>query len=329
MQAFLLKAWQRRGWVACLLWPVSLVYRLLLALTRLSWSCGLRRAVRLPVPVVVVGNVVAGGAGKTPVVRALALHLQQRGVPVGIVSRGFGRGTHDTREVLADSAPHEVGDEPLWLQRECRVPVFVGRRRAEAGAQLLQNHPQVRVLLSDDGLQHHGLARDLELLVFDDRGIGNGWLLPAGPLREPWPREADLVLGVTPLPLSDDHSPRRYLMQRQLSKLISQGGGRTDSLCHWRGKSITAVAGIARPQVFFDMLRSAGLDLKRSIALPDHHPYLEALPVAPDEVLMCTAKDAAKLWVHHPQAWCVALEVTFEPAFWDALDERLKALAII
>ncbi|HEY0825394.1 MAG TPA: tetraacyldisaccharide 4'-kinase, partial [Ramlibacter sp.] len=188
------RAWLRRGPLAWLLAPLSLVYGALAALHRALYASGLRARARLPVPVVVVGNVVAGGAGKTPVVLALVEHLCARGIAAGIVSRGYGRAGEDCTEVRAEDDPGRVGDEPLLLRRKAGVPVFVAARRAQAGRALLAAHPRTRVIVSDDGLQHHALARDVEVCVFDARGIGNGWLLPAGPLRERWPRTVDLVL---------------------------------------------------------------------------------------------------------------------------------------
>ncbi|RYY51787.1 MAG: tetraacyldisaccharide 4'-kinase, partial [Comamonadaceae bacterium] len=194
MRDALQRAWLRRGPLARLLWPVSLLYGALGALHRAAYRRGWLTVQRLPVPVVVVGNVVAGGAGKTPAVLALLDHLRQRGIAAGVVSRGYGRNGDACTEVLPDDDPARVGDEPLLLRRKSGAPVFVAARRAEAARALLAAYPATRVLLSDDGLQHHAMARDIEICVFDRRGIGNGWLLPAGPLREPWPRACDLVL---------------------------------------------------------------------------------------------------------------------------------------
>ncbi|MGE8375416.1 MAG: tetraacyldisaccharide 4'-kinase, partial [Diaphorobacter nitroreducens] len=187
-------AWQQRGALALALWPLSLLYGVLTALRRALYRTGLLRSERLPVPVIVVGNVIAGGAGKTPVTLAVVRHLQARGWRPGVISRGYGRATADCREVLPASSAAEVGDEPLLIARASGVPVFVARRRAQAGRALLAAHPATNILVCDDGLQHLALARDLEVCVFNDEGAGNGWLLPAGPLREPWPRAVDLVL---------------------------------------------------------------------------------------------------------------------------------------
>src|SRR5690606_24360938 len=136
----------------------------------------------------------------TPVTLALVRHLRDRGWHPGVVSRGYGRRTRDVREVLPASSPAEVGDEPLLIARAAGVPVFVGRQRAQAGRALLAAHPRTDILVCDDGLQHLALARDLEVCVFNDEGAGNGWLLPAGPLREPWPRRVDWVLHAGPAP---------------------------------------------------------------------------------------------------------------------------------
>ncbi|MCY7316827.1 MAG: tetraacyldisaccharide 4'-kinase, partial [Rubrivivax sp.] len=176
--------WQPQTTVlAALLWPLSLIYRLLLL-----WPRPQSRAA-LPVPVLVVGNHVVGGAGKTPTVIALVQALQLAGRRPGVISRGHGRSTDAVRAVMPGDDAAAVGDEPLLIQRRCGVPVFVARRRIDAARALCAAHPEVDLIIADDGLQHRGLPRQAELRVFDERGVGNGHLLPAGPLREPLPRQ--------------------------------------------------------------------------------------------------------------------------------------------
>ncbi|MGZ5194841.1 MAG: tetraacyldisaccharide 4'-kinase, partial [Ramlibacter sp.] len=181
------RAWLRRGALAWLLLPASLLFGLVVTIRRAAYRLGWMRSERVPVPVIIVGNVVAGGSGKTPVVIALVRHLRARGIAVGVVSRGYGRRTAGCREVRATDAPEDTGDEPLLIARETGAPVFVAPRRADAARALLAAYPATRVIVGDDGLQHYAMARDVEICVFDERGIGNGWLLPAGPLREGWP----------------------------------------------------------------------------------------------------------------------------------------------
>jgi tetraacyldisaccharide 4'-kinase len=270
------------------------------------------------VPVIVVGNVVAGGAGKTPLTMALVNHLQQRGWRVGVISRGHGRKTHDTRAVMPDSLPNEVGDEPLLIRQKTGVPVWVAALRSEAGLGLLQAHPEVNMLVCDDGLQHWALARDLEICVMDERGVGNGWLLPAGPLREPWPRPVDLLLHT-----GQNGLPGGFQAQRQLAPMAHDAQGRSQALSSLLYQPVDAVAGLARPEAFFAMLRAAGLQLQRTTALPDHFDYAHGAPATTDRLLLCTEKDAAKLWQHQPQALAVPLVLTPEAAFWQALDQRL------
>lgn len=314
------RAWLRRGPLACVLWPFSMVFAGLAALRRMAYRAGWRRRAALPVPVIVVGNVVAGGAGKTPVVMALLDHLHQRAVAAGVISRGHGRATRACLEVRRDSAAADVGDEPLLLARTAAVPVFVCADRPQAARALLSAHPATQVIISDDGLQHYALRRDLEICVFDERGLGNGWLLPAGPLRERWPRRVDLVLC--------SGAPRGiagFQVRRRLAAQASRADGTRIELTSLRGRALTAVAAIARPERFFAMLREQGLQLERAVELPDHDTFATMPPGFDGVELICTEKDAVKLWKLHPQAWAVPLEIEVDPEFWRAFDRLLDA----
>lgn len=317
MPQALQRAWLRRGPLARLLYPLSVLYGALAAAHRRS---ALRRQEKLPVPVIVVGNVVAGGAGKTPVVIAVLQHLQERGLRAGVVSRGYGRSGDDCIEVRAEDAASRVGDEPLLVRRKAGVPVFVASQRVEAGRALLRAYPGTQVIVSDDGLQHHALGRDLEICVFDGRGTGNGWLLPAGPLREAWPRPCDLVLTHGAAPGIEGHA-----MQRGLAPEAVRADGEHRPLTQLRGSRVIAMAGIANPEVFFRMLRDAGLELAQTRALPDHHDFADAGALPADATLLCTEKDAVKLWRVRPDAWAVPLQVQIPDAFWDRFDRLLEA----
>ncbi|MGH6626168.1 MAG: tetraacyldisaccharide 4'-kinase [Burkholderiaceae bacterium] len=330
-QAALLRAWTQRGGLARLLWPASALFGLLAAFRRALYRVGILPVHRVGVPVIVVGNVVAGGAGKTPVVMALVKHLQARGLAVGVVSRGYGRRSRDCREVQPESPASEVGDEPALVKRTTGAPVFVASRRAEAAARLLAAHPSTQVIVCDDGLQHYALHRDIEVCAFDDRGIGNGLLLPAGPLREPWPRSAwfgepwprpvDLILHTGAQPAFAG-----FTAQRALAAQAVRADGSRLALSELRGQPLRAVAAIARPEGFFSMLRAQGLNLADTIALPDHYDFdTWSRPNGKDYPLVCTEKDAVKLWRTQPDALAVALQFSPEPAFLVAFDALLDA----
>ena len=334
---------QTRGLLNRLLWPVSLLYRLLVAMRRSFYALGLFKVHQLDVPVVVVGNVVVGGAGKTPCTIALVSHLRERGWTPGVVSRGHGREKSEVTHVRADTPASVAGDEPLLIQRRTGAPVCVAAQRVDAARALLATHPQVDVLVCDDGLQHLALGRQLAIAVFDDRGAGNGWLLPAGLLREPWPPapqtpfRPDLLLqqrredapaastvGTAGLPI--------FQASRRLASHAIGPSGETIGLARLKGQPLTAAAGIARPQVFFDMLRGAGMELAREVPLPDHadaSAYAALLQDLPHP-LVCTEKDATKLFDLLPSgsartAWAVPLELTPDPAFFAAVDAHLAA----
>ncbi len=329
MRRVLVASWNQRGALALLLWPVSMLYGALTALRRHLYRAGLLAVESVAVPVIVVGNVVAGGGGKTPVVMALVQYLQARGLKAGVVSRGYGRHGEGCREVHADSLASEVGDEPILIERTTGAPVFVAPRRVDAARALLALHPGVDILICDDGLQHHGLHRDIEICVFDEGGTGNGLLLPAGPLREPWPRPMDLVLSTR-----GQRPAEGFSMQRTLAGHARRADGTLvalQDLSAFQNRpdaQLWAVAGIARPEAFFAMLRALGLPLARTVALPDHATFdeLEWLDTH-NLILVCTEKDAVKLWRHRPDALAVPLELHIEPAFWEALDKLLAAPA--
>lgn len=318
LHSLLPRIWQQRGLPARLLLPISWLYGALVWLRWTAYRRGWMASGHPGAYVIVVGNVVAGGAGKTPTTIALVEHLTRRGFRVGVVSRGHGRSTCETRPVQERDTAAQVGDEPLLIHRHTRVPVWVGASRLQAAHRLLQAHPDVQVIVCDDGLQHLALQRDLEICLMDDRGTGNGWLLPAGPLREPWPRHVDLLLhthGQT-----DGHG---FLAHRQLAPRAVNALGQSCALQTLCGQPVDAVAGLARPQAFFDMLRAHGLRLADTHALPDHHDFSDWQPTPPTRALLCTEKDAVKLWAHQPEAWAVPLQMVPEPSFWQAVDDRL------
>jgi tetraacyldisaccharide 4'-kinase len=341
------QAWaQHRGWPARLLWPLAQLLGAISALRRVGYTAGWLRSEHLPVPVIVVGNVVAGGAGKTPTVIALVQHLQHRGWRPGVVSRGHGRAGDALVQVGSTSAPGEVGDEPLLIHQTTGAPVCVARRRAKAARALLAWHPDVDVILCDDGLQHLALGRDLSIAVFDERGTGNGWPLPAGLLREPWPPaksdryRPDMLLvqrreGAPALELATGGIPR-FDAQRRLADGVYNLAGEKRPLSALSNQPLTALAGIARPSVFFTMLRTRGLTLAQEIPLPDHAnaaAYRAALTRSSGP-LICTEKDAVKLAALLPdgapawrqRVWVAPLELSPNAGFFLAVDAALKRL---
>ena len=336
LHAALPRAWTGKGALASLLLPVAWLYGALSALRRQLFRWQWLRSQRADAFVIVVGNVVAGGAGKTPTVIALVRHLQAQGHAVGVVSRGYGRETASCVAVDANSDVQDVGDEPLLIHRATSAPVWVGRDRWRTACALLASHPATRVIVCDDGLQHYRLWRDLDVCVFDDRGCGNGWLLPAGPLREPWPRHAVAAVGqradrMLVVHTSGPTPPGAFGAQRHLSGVVLGKQGAASPLLALNALGrlpVIALAGIARPEVFFSMLRQTGLVLAQTQALPDHFDFRQADTASwAGYQLICTEKDAPKLWKIAPDAVSVALEQSIEPAFFDAIDHQLAAHA--
>ena len=328
-------AWLSRGLIARLLYPTSLFFRALVWARRQLFAFGLLPTRRVNALVIVVGNVVAGGAGKTPTVMALVQHLQGLGYTIGVISRGYGRDGTACIEVTPESSPQDAGDEPLLIRRTTLAPVFVGRTRLEAASALLERYPLTQIIICDDGLQHYGLYRDLEICVFDDRGYGNGWLLPAGPLREPWPREALPQSGqgderLLVLHTGDHPAFIGFTVQRCLA-LFAKGLDGTSIPLRALGapgtKPLMAVAGIAQPESFFSMLRACQVPLAKTLGLPDHYDFDSfSRSIHVGYSVICTEKDAAKLWTVAPEALAIPLVLVPEPAFFAVLDAQVTGL---
>jgi len=315
--------------LAALLWPLSLVFGALAALRRIAYRRGWRRVECLPVPVVVVGNITVGGSGKTPFVTALAHELRARGRHPGIVSRGYGRRDGDVREVVPGADSGEVGDEPLILA-ETGCPVFVGRDRAAAGRALLAAHRSCDVILCDDGLQHYRLARDVEIAIVDaSRGVGNGLLLPAGPLREPEARLATvdavvhLVSGdVVRLGTGDGRSTYTTHEPQPWRNLADPT--RVADPAAWSGPDVHAVAGIAHPQRFFALLRAQGITAVEH-RFADHHDYsAHDLAFEDATAILMTQKDAVKcVRFADGRFWFLPVRATVDAALVDLVLEKI------
>ena len=338
---------------------LRLLARVFLTLThvrRSLYRLGLMKSVRLPVPTIVVGNRIVGGAGKTPTTIALARYLNTQGWHVGIVSRGYGRAPQNTAPcpVGPDSPAAQVGDEPLLMHLRTGCPVWVGRDRVAAARALLTAHPRITLILCDDGLQHLRLGRDLEVIVFDERGPGNGWVLPAGPLREPIERPtrpgdpAQLVLYNASAPTTRlaGWTARRQFDPPVLLSHWWQGNPTAASTlpARLRDEPLLACAGLGQPQRFFATVAQLGLGAPlATLALPDHADFtqwpwvdghLRTAQGQPIRQLIVTEKDAVKIdpdrlardWPGLT-VWVLAMSLELDPQFLQALTDGMARLA--
>jgi tetraacyldisaccharide 4'-kinase len=318
--------WEKRGLKALLLWPISIVFGLLTNLRKALYDLGILRSNSISVPLVIVGNIRVGGTGKTPAVLAIAKKLHLHGFKPGIVSRGYQSNSSNLKlvpeEVTPESLPSEHGDEPCYMAQQLahqQIPIMVHSNRVKAAKALLIKHPEVNVIISDDGLQHYKLkrwparegGRDIELVIRDARGEGNRWLMPAGPLREKSDRARDFTLNIGSsdsarteaaplffqdapnfsLPVKTDQlyqltAPNRRMALDDITQLLNPNEAIE--------KQILAAAGLGNPKKFFDLLKSTGLRFQE-MALPDHfdfatNPFKENTA----KVILITEKDAVK-----------------------------------
>lgn len=327
----LVKAWYepRPTAAAWLLSPLSILFRAIVATRRALYARGVLHAQRLPVPVVVVGNVTAGGSGKTPLVIALAEALRERSFHPGVVSRGYGGRNRHARAVASGDDPAEVGDEPP-IVAAAGFPVWIAHDRVAAGRALLSAHPECDVVLCDDGLQHYRLARDVEIAVVDQtRGFGNGLMLPAGPMREPESRldEVDAVVRLVSgdAPRSDSGGRGSYTTHLPMPWRSVRDESRRGDPAAWRGADVHAVAGIGHPQRFFAFVRAQGIAAAEH-SFPDHHAYQASDLAFPGAtVILMTQKDAVKCRRFADERFFyLPVRATVDPALVALVEQKIR-----
>ncbi len=316
----LLKSWQQANGLSVALWPLSLLYRLVFSANRFRYRIGLAKSYRAPVPVIVVGNLSVGGTGKTPLVIFLVNALREAGYKPGVISRGYGgQAKQYPLEVGADTPVTYSGDEPALIVRRTAVPMCVGPDRKASIEYLLERH-ELDLIISDDGLQHHALQRDIELCIVDKTSLQkNSYLLPAGPWREPLTRlnSVDLVVyhGDSD---TQEKQISMQLMPAQPLPVLADSKAIFDS-----SKPIQAIAGIGNPQRFFDTCVQLGLKIDAH-AFPDHHKFLkEDIEFGETQVLM-TEKDAVKVReIADHRHWYLPVDAKLSAGFIDRLIEKL------
>lgn len=328
MSRWLEGQWQAFTPVSVLLYPLSLAFRALVALRRALYSSAVLGRERLPVPVIVVGNITVGGTGKTPLVLWLASFLARNGMRPGIVSRGYGTAAREPRAVTPTSDSARVGDEPLLLAQRSACPVWSGADRVAAARGLLGANPDCNVIVSDDGLQHYRLERDVEVALIDGaRGLGNGLMLPAGPLREPVSRlrEVDAVV-IHGAPRRVDRKKKAVGMRlegREFRNLLNPE--HVVGPEHFQRQRVHAVAAIGHPPRFFAHLDALGIRFEAH-AFPDHHAYRASdIAFADADAVVMTEKDAVKCASFAREThWALRVDAVPDPELGELVLNKLR-----
>lgn len=320
MKQWLLKKWSTRNWLTIVLLPVSLLYRVITAKKRKNFLN--KPPVINKVPVIVVGNIYVGGTGKTPVVIYLVDLLQNHGYKPAVISRGYGAKIDQPILVTNESVASEVGDEPLLIFNSCKIPVVVSPKRNSSVRYILEK-TECDIIISDDGLQHYALNRDLEIVVFDaQKGIGNGFLLPSGPLREPFSRVKTVDFTLVNGKSSFIQGHNFVLSIKYAQNMVT---GEKVKLNDLAAEKVHAVAGIGNPARFFSALKSKGLNLIAH-EYADHYPYTErTLDFIDGFPVLMTEKDAVKCkGFAKSDWWSVPAETVFENSFAEQFLDKLK-----
>lgn len=309
-----------------LLLPLAALFAIVASIRRCAYRLKLLSSERVGIPVIIIGNITAGGTGKTPLVLWLAQFLAARSQRPGIISRGYGATRTDPRAVPANGSAAEYGDEPCLLAQRAGFPVWVGTDRVATARALRAAHPDVDIIISDDGLQHYRLARDIEIAVIDGtRGLGNGWPLPAGPLRESASRLTTVDAVVVNGGNATAAFPHSVAMQLQGDTFRNlHDPQQTVTAAHFLGQQVHAIAGIGNPPQFFAQLQRLGLDCSTR-AFPDHHAYTaQDLQFAGDHNVVMTEKDAVKCTAFATtRHWALVINAVPDESLGDTIIARL------
>lgn len=325
---FVQRLWYQQSVLAWLLWPLALLFGLISGFRRSLFRAGIKTSSKPDAYIIVVGNITVGGNGKTPVVLSVVEHFKSQGVPVGVLSRGYGGTVTDHPHLVStDDAASMVGDEPSLIARRTGVPVVIDPVRAR-GAAKLADELNCKVIVCDDGLQHYALKRDLELVVMDKRLVGNGHLLPMGPLREKPAR----LTAVDAIVLNGDVDLTTLSRQQDLPPQFDfslSGNGFVNvsdpqiqrPATAFSGLPVTAMAGIGHPQRFFSQLSDMGVNTVQCEAFADHYQFEPA--DVPAGTVMMTEKDAVKIHAFaHKDCWYLPVDAQFSSSFYAFLDQR-------
>lgn len=330
------RQWQKRGWLCWTMMPFSLLVQVILLIRRLFYRLFPSYVYRCAVPIVVVGNIYVGGTGKTPVVMAVVGALKSKGWHPAVLSRGYGIHIGKTPQVGQGRLdPEQFGDEPALIAAETGVPVTVHPNRRLAIEHLLERYPETNVIVSDDGLQHLALARDVEIVIQDDRGAGNRCVMPAGPLRETVHRletiDALITHGQKTSFLPQNQTVKQLTMKLEIAQMRHLVSDERLSLDRFKVRfakqPLCAAAGIGSPEKFFTSLRQAGLCLLTVRPLPDHHAFTAtSFDNLSSPVILITSKDAIKCKeLNDPRLWVVEVTPTLSDAGFPAwLDQKLR-----
>ncbi len=337
LQAWFESEWRKLGGGALIFLPFAAAFGAIVAVRRFLYRARLLPTWRAPVPVIVAGNISVGGSGKTPLAIEILEILQRHGWTPGVVARGYGRVPPREADPLGVvrvypdiATPEHFGDEPVLIARRSRVPVYISPDRPAAARALLSAHPEVDVLVSDDGLQHYALERDVEIAVVDaERRFGNGLLLPSGPLREPVSRLATVHAVV----VNGGHwdagpGPRRFTMRLGNERFAALASNQQLSAAEFtvmaRGRGVVAIAGIGNPERFFEHLERLGIRA-RHMPYPDHHHFQPAeLKLPGAELVVMTEKDAVKCAAFaDARMWFMRVDAILPPEFDEFLLQHI------
>ena len=315
--------YKKFSWII-LLTPLSVLFFIVIQIRNFFYSIGLLKSFKLARPVIVVGNITLGGTGKTSLIQKIIEELTKKKISVGVISRGYGGIIKKPLEVLKNSKAEEVGDEPLLLKKKYDIPIFVGKDKVSVGQFLINKYPHVQLILSDDGLQHYKLKRDLEICIIDgQRGFGNNRLLPSGPLREPKSRlkECDLII----LNENNDDFDCDYLMTYKNQNFLMNRNNQKIKLTELKGQDIFIMSAIGNPNRLIKFFRSKGFNFQYKF-FDDHYFFKQVdFDGLEKKIIVMTEKDVIKCQnINHDNIWYLPVSVEIDEGFMNEISKLIK-----
>ena len=315
--------YKKFSWII-LLTPLSLLFLIGIKIRKFFYSIGLLKSFKLARPVIVIGNITLGGTGKTSLIQKIIEELIKKKISVGVISRGYGSNAKNSQEVFKNSRVEDVGDEPLLLKKKYDIPIFVGKDKVAVGQLLINQYPKVQLILSDDGLQHYKLQRDLEICIIDgQRGFGNNHLLPSGPLREPKSRlkECDLIV----INEKNDNFDYDYLMTYKNPNFLINRNNQIIKFKELKNQNIFIMSAIGNPNRLIKFFRSFGFDFKYKF-FNDHYFFKqEDFDCLEKKLIVMTEKDIVKCEnINHDNIWYLPVSVEIDKGFMNEISKLIK-----